>query len=545
MKRKSLITTIILSVLLAVAVVAVTVYSVLPRSNKTQGNTTNPVSNETEDPAVEENKGTGTQEDPYIISSADDFFKYVVGSYTDEEGNYVDYNATNEEGELVNPDLNAGLFFKLDADVDMASVDFKTIFNKGIAFNGNIDGNGHKISNVTINVTKENFAEFAYMFKENSFVAHVGIFGELDGAEIVNISLENVKVTIADDVFAYIKDEESTINEDLGGYVYELTVGSLAAIANNSTIEVNADATIVGGAYTLVSEGKAQGQNAIGGLVGVADKTTIENSEINANITVNVGEGTYVGGVAGKAYEASLNNSKVNLIASVDYKGRTYVAGAVSYAYAFNADAVEVNVTVNQIETDSPFDVKISADVTDEVSLVAGFVNRVRTFGVEEDETAESVKSNFNDVTVNAEINADVVYAGFVMDIVSAQETTDKLVTISNSIVNSNVNVLKAYGFARQLQNATVSFDRFEIDLDNDGAEYNIKLVGSVKFSTNNKKKLVATKVFAQNISKAEEGNTIDGGYASLKVIVSNEIAAQFDLLDNARKNIFESYKIV
>ena len=541
MKRKSLITTIVFSILLAVVVIAVTVYSVLPRSNNNAGNNTTNVSDEKTDPAPVEQKATGTEEDPYIISSTDDFFTYVVGKYTDDEGKYIDYNAKDEEGNLVNAELNNGLYFKLDADVDMSSKQFTTIFNKGIAFNGHIDGNGHTISNVNVNVTKENFADFVYEVKDGLFVAHVGIFGEIKDATIVNVSFENVNVTVADDVFDYIQNVESTINEDLGGYVYELTVGSLAGIAKDSQIEVKAQSTIVGGAYTLIKDEKAQGQNAIGGLVGVIDGTKIENSEVNANITVNHGVGTYVAGVAGKAYDAELNNSKVELNANVKYDERTYVAGAIAYAYALDADTVQSTLNVSQIATDKEFDVKTAKDVSDEITLVAGFVNRIRTFGLDENETAEDVKSNLNKITVNTNVDADVVYAGLVMDIVSSKESSEKLVSISNAIVNSNVKTLKAYGFARQLENAIVTFEDFALDMDNDAAEYNIRLVGSVKFATKIKDKVVAAKMFAQNID--DNTNTCD--YSSLKVIVSNEIATQFDLMDNARRNVVASYETV
>ena len=92
MKRKSWMTTIVLRVMLAIAVVSVTIYSIVPHTNNAGGNTVQPTADVKTDPQPTEMKGTGTKDDPYVIYTADDFFASIVGKYTDESGNYIDYN---------------------------------------------------------------------------------------------------------------------------------------------------------------------------------------------------------------------------------------------------------------------------------------------------------------------------------------------------------------------------------------------------------------------------------------------------------------------
>ena len=95
--------------------------------------------------------GTGQMDDPYLISTA-------------EELNSIGYNPRLMES-----------YFSLIADVDLANVDFCAIGNEGLAYAGVFDGNGHKISNLTVD--------------SDATDKNVGLFGYVDGGAINDLGL--------------------------------------------------------------------------------------------------------------------------------------------------------------------------------------------------------------------------------------------------------------------------------------------------------------------------------------------------------------------
>ena len=118
-----------------------------------------------------------------------------------------------------------------------------------IPFTGTYDGNGYKITGLTINRPETDY---------------VGLFGYTEGATISNVSLENIKII---------------------GKHY---LGGLVGKAEDSAIE-NSYAT-----------GSVTGDWYLGGLVGLASKSTIEKSYATGSVTGAV-TGTYAGGLVGRA----------------------------------------------------------------------------------------------------------------------------------------------------------------------------------------------------------------------------------------------------
>ena len=121
--------------------------------------------------------GSGTEADPYILSSAADLLLLAASS-----ADYVGY-------------------FILSCDIDMTGQAFTraviapnsasgTTYS-GTPFSGVIDGNGHVIRNVAISTTGSN----------ESFL---GLFGKLDGAEISNLGVENITITDSSNTSRYI-----------------------------------------------------------------------------------------------------------------------------------------------------------------------------------------------------------------------------------------------------------------------------------------------------------------------------------------------------
>jgi hypothetical protein len=202
-----------------------------------------------------------------VSNNVETFKTFVVDKYLDDEGNYIDYNKTNGNGDYKYPMLKAGLNYELYRDIDFAGTEFETLFNKGIPFNGKIDGKGYALKNINISVEKANFEKYIAENNDGRYVSHIGIFGELKNAVIKDVIIENVCITVADDVYSYVKSGDFATM--MGATLKELTVGSLAAVSTNGTkIEkVEVSGTINAGAYSLYAVDYPHGSQIYRGLL--------------------------------------------------------------------------------------------------------------------------------------------------------------------------------------------------------------------------------------------------------------------------------------
>ena len=123
MKRKNLILSLVCSIVLTIGLVAFTVVSFIVPTNNTANN--GPVTDVTDtntqekpedselpiEPSIDVNEGrNGSAEKPYVIVDVETFNKYLVEKYLDHNNQYIDYTIVDENGDLVYPDLNEGLY---------------------------------------------------------------------------------------------------------------------------------------------------------------------------------------------------------------------------------------------------------------------------------------------------------------------------------------------------------------------------------------------------------------------------------------------------
>ena len=131
-----------------------------------------------DNPIVQLENGTGTKEDPYLISSEEDWKKASATSTTSDT------------------------YFKLTKDLDFSNKKFYMLGSKNNEFKGTLDGNGKKISNLSINVPK--VSSFDY----------VGIIGK--GGSAYGINLNNIKVTGCNYVGALFGNTRGTVRDIYG-----------------------------------------------------------------------------------------------------------------------------------------------------------------------------------------------------------------------------------------------------------------------------------------------------------------------------------------
>lgn len=573
MKKRNLFLSLICSIILTVALVAVTVASVVvPNFGKNplgpDSDHTSQGGQEVNVPADINDNADGTEENPYYIYSAETFMALI-----------------NEHGA-------EGAYFELYNDVDFAGVDYVTLFNKDVAFNGHINGNGYSLKNITINVNKDNLNSFIYQSAndENRYNAHIAIFGSIEDAEIRYLAVEGLKITVADEVYTYVNNLDDLFGTDMGAAMNEITVASVAAIAKNSTVSVNVDAVIDADAYSVYAENHVQGFNAIGGVVAVADNCVIASEEltlpeepevevpetpvegeevevpeteepvvddaetvsdevvevepekveaqvrpivtgkVNVQIITNVEDRYFVGGVAGYAYDSTIDGVNVNLTFTTRFIQALYVGGVVGYGETVTIQ--NTNVVLDAKESDVRFDTSAVETIDDvKVAWVSGIACVLRA-------NDNTQVSTINNVTVEADVDLDAIYAGAINEIWSTDKTYDageNYVTIKDVIVTSNVNVLKAFGLVKTGSHYQVELTKTVDDIENEFT-YNIKLTGNVLLKDTDDSTVAALYVGAVNdLLTGDRYCETVGGFETIKIEVSSSIYAQVEKLDTIR----------
>lgn len=223
--------------------IAVCVMFILPKSNDGQNLGANYASE------LSFTSGTGSSSNPYIISNADQLSELAYNVNT--------LHNTYEDK-----------YFELNADIDLSGISsWKPIGNDDYNFQGNFNGNGHRITGLKYLSTSTS---------ATSSVVYGGLFGYINGSVIKNL-------TIA------------------GGSVSSFYAGAIAGYSSTSTITncQSVDVDIDGIRYA-------------GGLIGYAYNTTFSNcmntSDVTMTRTGSVTSG-YSGGIVGYGLSSSVSIS--------------------------------------------------------------------------------------------------------------------------------------------------------------------------------------------------------------------------------------------
>lgn len=303
--------------------------------------------------------------------------------YVDQSDITTEISTPEQFATLINRNL-AGTY-TLTNDIDMSGYDgFKGIAVSGTPFSGSLDGQGHKVSGLTVTYTDGGSNE--------------GIFGQTAGATIKNIAFENILVDAgsAANHVGFIGSASSTTFDQVaitGKVIGNDHVALLAGDADgitvtNTTLWGTVDGrSQCGGFAGCTLEGGASFDKCLsnvnvscssrgwaGGFVGLIDKA---NSVVTINNCVSLGDmssagdGTpriaapfIAGNGAGDAPNAVINfnennlyNSEATIIAdNIDQawpsKNETADGGSVSAAIAQNSTVLKNQATYTNIGWD-------------------------------------------------------------------------------------------------------------------------------------------------------------------------------------------------
>ncbi|RKP51451.1 hypothetical protein D7Z26_16810 [Cohnella endophytica] len=271
--------------------------------------------------------GTGTLSDPYQIK-------------------------TGEELDLVRNYLDSDLYFKLMSDIDLSSYvqGWLPIGGSGQPFQGNMDGNGHKITGLTINRPDDYY---------------VGLFGFIGfNASVKNMKLENVNVTGKEEVGGLvglnvggeISNSSATgsvtgNDSSVGGLVGYNYYGEISDSYATGSVTGNESSVggLVGYNYGEISNSYAAGsvagnESSVGGLVGDNDGE-ISNSYAAGSVT---GNDSSVGGLIGSHYgEVSNSYATGHVTGSSDDVG-----GLIGYSDGEISNSFYDKSTTGQSDSD-------------------------------------------------------------------------------------------------------------------------------------------------------------------------------------------------
>ena len=209
------------------------------------------------------------------LASVDETTSLTSGTYSISTADELSKLATMTNNGLIGENTEFVLANDIDLSAYSTGEGWTPIGSPSKSFTATFDGNGHVISKLYINRPSSGSA--------------LGLFGQVDGAEIKNIGLENVNVTGR-----------------------ELFIGGLLGLGLNDTMITNCYAT-----------GSVTGTSYLGGLLGrSAVSITITNCCSTGNVTGS-GLGQCVGGLLGLAKEATISNS----YATGSVTGRMSVGG--------------------------------------------------------------------------------------------------------------------------------------------------------------------------------------------------------------------------
>lgn len=263
--------------------------------------------------------GSGTQADPYQIGSVEDLVKFRDSVNAGE----TKYNAE-------------GVYVVLTADIDLSSVaNWAPIGTFDYSFDGNFNGQGHKIMNLKMSDNTAATGE-----------AYLGFFGVTANNTVENFVIENVSIesngqivaaAIAYPYYTTVKDITVCGNIAIKGGHY--TAGVLAYTrlcqnASNLTVSGNAGsyitgANVVGGVIADIQMNKGlvadysnfktanvtiTGDKCVGGISGIIAKQTINGATVE-NVVLNCTDsrvGVVAGALGGTSIISNATVSNVN-----------------------------------------------------------------------------------------------------------------------------------------------------------------------------------------------------------------------------------------
>lgn len=402
-------------------------------------------------------KGDGSAENPFNIIRAEDLIKLVNEAYITQE--YYHYSQR--------------------CDLDLSSYESWIPLGKlTTPFIGSYNGNGFKVRNMNINVTRDNINDYVDNAQTagngNGSMLTVGFFGFVgnplggEQTEIKNLSVVEANISTSE-----IEAKSSSADNESAEYreSLELTqayVGALAGYAINAKIEGNSNIVSSSINSSIYCDDTTSTKAGVSAFIGGASSSNISGFQIVSTITSkNAGTverngdnfnyyGTTIAGILARNYNTNISDMIVGLEVSAKNYKNTVVAGAVGYIVN---PTNETEVSIKNVQINDLYVSMTNASYfSDKAGIIAG-----------------AVGASFNPLCTieNVTVNNIVVYANRTGQIAGVINTNDGIV--KNSIVTGFMKGVEVAGVANT-NNGSIIWDESISTIAVD-----VKLVGKVK----------------------------------------------------------------
>ena len=275
-------------------------------------------------------EGSGTESDPYLISSAEE----LAGlAYLTNISSSTTYN-------------NSNVYYLQTADIDVSAYWWDAIGTNASTsyyFQGHYDGDGHTVSGIYTqpgsSSTYSYQGLFGYVYGASSTnraeISNVGVIdSNIQGYQYVGGIAGYAHYTNITN--CYNTGSVTGSSQHIGGVVGYNTNSTVSNSYNTGDVTSSGynvggvvggnDSSTVTNSYNTgdVTGSTAVANSNVGGVVGFNYQATVENSYNTGSVTSS---SSYVGGVVGRNYSATVSNS----YNTGGVSGTSYVGGVVGY----------------------------------------------------------------------------------------------------------------------------------------------------------------------------------------------------------------------
>ncbi len=268
---------------------------------------------------------------------------------------WADENVTGEGKDLYNliNDAEAGSTVILQKDYDLADHQWKGL---EISKNITIDGNGHKISNMTI--TDKAALSTVTIFWDKGTVAagFISVVKNNAAVTVKGLTFENAKID-------YVDSSETSVDKNLSKN-YGVVIGVVSCGSSNTVTVEN----------VTVKNAYVRGMGRLGGIIGLVNyqksksSATVKDCKVLNSTLVGVnpvtdasldGEGDKIGGIVGHAGYLTVTGCTV----LVQISGTRDLGGILGYA-AGDDETASVTLTNNTVKLGSVIATSVAGSTT-------------------------------------------------------------------------------------------------------------------------------------------------------------------------------------
>lgn len=236
--------------------------------------------------------------------------------------------------------------YELQNDIDLSGVSWAPIGTAIYPFMGEFDGNNHKITHLTLNQLVNHGG--TYIIFE---LYATGMFGDVEGGIIMDLTLEDPTITVATNVLASEQtriERLSFVGVVAGSIDAESTIDSVTV--KNALIDVTNTSKMAETEYSWV-------YTYVGGIAGrIADASIISHSEFTGVIDVSIqaedSQNVYIGGLTGGAEESEISHSwfdgDITFTSPAEYEfAELAIGGAAGYVFMSEVSDMVINSKID------------------------------------------------------------------------------------------------------------------------------------------------------------------------------------------------------